>query len=62
MLFPNYNHKGGNIMSKKDLSVTIRNMTVKQYEWLESESKRTGQTFSAIFKAWIQVNIDNQQR
>ncbi len=49
-------------MSKKDLSVTIRNMTVKQYEWLESESKRTGQTFSAIFKAWIQVNIDNQQR
>lgn len=45
-------------MSRKDLSVTIRNLTIDQYDFLEEESKKTGLSLSAIFKVWVNNQID----
>jgi len=48
-------------MSRKDLSITIRNLTVDQYSWIEKEAKRTGQTISAVFKLWVQLQVDEKK-
>lgn len=48
-------------MSRKDMSITVRNLTGKQYSWLEGEKERTGISISAIVKIIIQAMIEEME-
>lgn len=47
-------------MSRKDLSITVRNLTGKQYTWLEKEKEKTGLSISAIVRILIQKEADGK--
>jgi len=40
--------------------ITVKNVTEKQYKWIEKEAKRRGLTISAIIKIWLQDGVDNK--
>lgn len=47
-------------MSKKRMAPFI--ITPHQYEWLEREKQRTGNTFAAIVRGLIQEEISKEKR
>jgi len=47
-------------MSRKDMSVTVRNLTDNQYSWLEKESEEKSLSLSAIVRLWINKKMKEQ--
>ena len=45
-------------MSRKDMSITVRNLTDKQYSWLEKEMEQTGNSLSTIVRILIQKAME----